>query len=654
MAGRVGGPSPNQPEAPAGPRKRPQARRPRPAPSEPAGLPELFSPEFYARVNKGPLEEDYEAHNKDPKNWTPIPWGLVLVGILVGLVFSIVNAYAVLSVGITVAGSWFLLFFVGALLGWRPGVINYVGGSSTGASQVVIAIAFVLPALFFLSTSSGESGFYELDAIPSPVALVGFFLVGGLLGVLFFQVYRRLWVVDHPLPFPGAFESAGELLRMAQARIDGARSRIREHVFVVTTAALLTGFWVILRDLQVFGPADDRRSFLDDLFGGRFYSDGTIPAPGAFAVPYFGLITLQPFFLAIGWFVRIRIALILLLGSIVTFVLPFFSPQALASETPSFAFIMTWADNARLLAAATIVGAAVVALARLGRPIAAGFRELATERHTLEAARPLRFGLIVLALLLVAMAAFWASGVPLWGVLLVVPLGVLLIAVLGFATVKAAGETSVQPISPMIIIGLLALLLLLGFTGGSEAAILVLALGTAAFFGTGLLMSTDLFLDTKVGHYIGNPPHRQAIAQVAGLVPGVIAGTFVVWFLSRGIADGSVTGLTAPVGRTLEGLALLILGEDLPWLLILIAFLLGASVEYGTRLGTAFGIGMVLPLAMPVTLFAGAALREGYERFIVGEEATERASLWRLGVPVGVFIGASLTSVLVFGLHELI
>ncbi len=652
----------------------PRAKRPKTGKHQPAqeedsrepALPEAFSPEFYAQVNRGPLEEAYERHNRDPKNWNPIPWGLLVVGVLVGILFAVVNVYAALSLGIIVGVSWYLIFFAGAMLGWQPGTINYVGGASTGASQIVIPIAFVLPTLFFLTTQVSPGGFYTLDALPSPYALGGFFLVGAVLGLMMFQMYRHLWIVRRPLQYPGGFESASQLLRLTKERDEAGQSRLRESVFAITVGGLVSGFWVLLRDLQAFGPAGARTGFFDQFWRGRWFEEGIVPAPWETRPLYNGLFYLDPFFMAIGWFLRAKIAIILLLGALVTFVLPFFDPAAyeplgFAPTSPGSGLVAVWAANARLLAAAAILGAGVVALVRLRGPIAEGMRAIfgGKDPAAMETKRPSPWFAGGIALSIgVSIILLWLGGLPILGALLVVPLSVLLVGLLGFIAVKITGETAIQALSPMMTIGFLFFLVLLSFVGFSAGALVMLLVGVTAFFGAGIIMSTDVFLDTKVGHYIGNPPHRQAIAQASGLLPGVIVGTALVWFLSGLVADEIAAGLqpslAMPFARVFSGLAQLGLGGEIPWLLLGIAFLLGASVEYGTRLGTVFAIGMVLQLFVPVTVLAGALVREGYEAWFAPPETGEggqRGLVMRIAAPTGVFVGAALAALVVFALN---
>jgi uncharacterized oligopeptide transporter (OPT) family protein len=114
------------------------------------------------------------------------------------------------------------------------------------------------------------------------------------------------------------------------------------------------------------------------------------------------------------------------------------------------------------------------------------------------------------------------------------------------------------------------------------------------------------------------------------------------------LAAGEPPAFVMPFARLFSGLAALVLGAEIPWLLLAVAFLLGASVEYGTRFGTVFAIGMVLPLFLPVTVLVGALLREGYEKAVNPPEDSQQAVLARVAAPTGAIVGAALATLGVF------
>ncbi|MBW3582814.1 MAG: OPT/YSL family transporter [Euryarchaeota archaeon] len=607
-----------------------------------------FDPAFHGVVNEGPLEAEYEARNHDPATWTPIPWGLVAFGVVLGLLFIYVNVYAVLAFGFSVGVSYYLSYFVGMLARWRPGVINYVAGASTGASQVVLGAAYVLPAIFFLT--QGEDPAYTMADVPSLWGLIGFLLVGGVFGVLFFQFYRHLWLVERPLPYPGGFDASMELLTIAHDARKGDRATAGRALIAVVLGAILSSIIVILRDLKIGGQA-----LLDRLFGGRYYFEGVMPDTWTFRPFYNGAFYLSPFNVAIGWFVGIRIAGILFAGTLFAHLLPYLDP---AARGDAFSLFLVWNSTARTLAAGAITGAGLTALIRLRRVIWKGVHDVflrGRATHGEIVAKPHVFPgdamtWLFVGGIVVAFFSLWLAGVPAGPVILLLIVAALLVAVLGLIGAKVAGETAVQAVSPLTLVALLVLLgvfMALGFDGPT---LFIMGLSGAAFFATGLVMTTDSLLDFKVAHYIGNPPKRQALVQLSGVIPGIILGTILVWFLSQGIAEGTVTGLTAPFGRVFAAITTAVVTGEIWWAGFLVAAGLGAAIELWTGRGTAFGIGMALQMFIVVPIFIGALLKWAYQRNRAPGEGLR--GLGAIAFPTGIFVGDAFTTGIVFALNQ--
>lgn len=629
--------------------------------ADPAGPPAPFTPAFWEQVNQGPLEEAYEERLKDRTNWTPLPWWALVVGSLIGVLFAYVNIFAVLGVGFAVGGSFYLSYFIGTLARWRPGIINYVGGASTGASQLVLGLAYVVPALFLLSQSppDGSAPLIPRGDIPSPIEFAAIGVVGGLFGLLFFQFYRRLWIVDRPLPYPGGFPPVMELLSLVEGRAD-RRNSLASLAWLSIGAALAAGT-VLLRDLTVIERATaggdvERVSVFDALFGGPGYASGFVPAPATYEPLYLGLFSLQPLFIGIGWFIRLRIAGILALGALGSQLLMYVAP----GEQGAVDLFLLWRDNARTLGAGAIVGAGTLGLIRLRHVIIAGARGLFARGHGEQAALADRIHLVPRSWFVVGfpvgavvgVAALLVAGFGVVSSLIVLVVGTLLVAFLGLVGARVTGETSVQPLSPLTLVAMLTFAVLFNGLGFTASQVAIMALVGAAFFATGLIANMDFLLDVKVAHYLGNPPRRQALAQLSGLVPGLIVGALAVTFLSRGIVDGTVTNLTAPIASVYSGLLEAVTGGDFWWTGFLVAAGIGAAVELATGLGTVFGIGMVLPAAFPFTILGGALLREGYERATGPDRPSSMAV--SIAFPSGLIIGDAIGTVALFGLLQLL
>jgi len=154
-----------------------------------------------------PVAADEAAHapyvpaSQAPAELTP---GAVVLGILLGLVFSASSVYLALKIGLTVSASIPISVLSITIFRWlarafgaKPATIlqnNIVQTTGSAGESIAAGVVFTLPALLLLG--------YEL---PWPtVAAVG--LIGGLLGVLLMIPLRQSLIVKehHNLKYPRA------------------------------------------------------------------------------------------------------------------------------------------------------------------------------------------------------------------------------------------------------------------------------------------------------------------------------------------------------------------------------------------------------------------------------------------------------------------
>ena len=116
---------------------------------------------------------------------------------------------------------------------------------------------FTYPAIYLLAYSAKYemNGTYLVDSsllLPNSWALAGVAMVasilGGFLGCLYFIIFRRVWLVEDPLPLPG-FEANIKLMDIAgetakEGGMEGAMHSIR---LVGISTAIIMAF-TFLRD----------------------------------------------------------------------------------------------------------------------------------------------------------------------------------------------------------------------------------------------------------------------------------------------------------------------------------------------------------------------------------------------------------------------
>jgi putative OPT family oligopeptide transporter len=131
----------------------------------------------------------------------------LFIGLILAVVLGAANAYLGLKAGMTIAATYpaavigmaVLRFFKGSIL--EENFTRTVG--SIGESVAAGAI-FTLPAFYISGVWSGE----EFSSINSYLIASLILIVGGVLGVLFVALLRRVMVEDKDLPFPESVAAA--------------------------------------------------------------------------------------------------------------------------------------------------------------------------------------------------------------------------------------------------------------------------------------------------------------------------------------------------------------------------------------------------------------------------------------------------------------
>ncbi len=302
------------------------------------GTLDYFDPEMYANFNTEVLEEYLEEKNKrDGFGSTKWKWNQMLLGLIIGIIFAIINQYVGLKVGMIVSGSWYVAYLAAMALRWSPGEVNLSASASTGASMVCTGFVFTYPAIYLLAYSPKYemNGSYLVDSsllLPDSWALAGVAMVasilGGFLGCLYFIIFRRVWLVEDPLPLPG-FEANIKLMDIAgETAKEGGMEGAMHSIRLVGISTAIVMLFTFLRDWPLLGtgqvdPAGDeiKDSVLNKTFENASWYDG-----GDLMVPMDNSLTnytwlgfgVTPMMIAIGWFMKFRVALLVSLGTFFT------------------------------------------------------------------------------------------------------------------------------------------------------------------------------------------------------------------------------------------------------------------------------------------------------------------------------------------------
>ncbi|RLF47595.1 MAG: hypothetical protein DRN20_05760 [Thermoplasmata archaeon] len=600
--------------------------------------------EVWSNLNTGVLEEYFEEKNRrEAFQRSRFVWRKVIIGIALGTIFAVITEYVGLKVGIAISGGWYIMYLLGTALRWHPCEINISAGACTGATYIGTGFIFTFPAMYLLAYSADyamSGGTHLITHITSKVLVVTLIstILTGMLGVLYFIIFRRVWLVEDPLHIPGwepnlqLIDISNDLYKAGPESANRAITALKN----VGIWASLSGFFTFLRDFPVGG-----KPILDKIFGGKYYSEGSVYHPYAkYTHLDFYLIPIQ---FGIGWFMRFRVALLVNLGTFLTWFL--IVPLAVKYNVPiynaptdTFYSILTlpypalaaFAKVARPVAIGTILGGGFTGLVKMAPTFKAATQDLVRigkvpeeERRDYVKGRgwyewPISHIKVMIALTFVAtVILFTIAGFPFSACLLFSFLLVATTFFLGAIAVKVMGETGTEPVSGtsfIVLIMLIGVFLLLRLTPEQTAILSII--GTTVFAGA-ISMSGDIIWDFKSGLYIGNRPYHLMKGELTGLIPGAVASTLGAIMFSQLLAK-NILILPAPQANAFATIVQALVGGGpnvvMIYHFILIGIVIGVIAEFLTGMGTAFGLGMYFPFGLMIPMIIGGALRDIWEK----------------------------------------
>ncbi len=665
------------------------------------GTLEWFDTEMFANFNTGVLEQYLDDKNRRESFQIPAwDWKKIWIAILVGSLFALVNQYVGLKVGMVVAGSWYIMFLLGLAFKWSPGEINVSSTASNGAAMICTGFVFTFPAIYLLAVGGvlgeqyrswdptlGEAGAY-IPVIPN--SIIGIALVAtilsGILGVMYFIIFRRIWLVEDPLPVPG-FEATVKLLDLSHSIGKGSSEEAKRSVRLASLWIGGVSLFTFLRDFPI-----GEQAILDQIFGGDYYHNGDIMQPLSDAEYTHFTFTLIPIQFGLGWFMKFKVALLIFLGTAFTWFVVI--PLAVGLNVPYFyaeggengvdiAIQSCWGllrpdlinlpvtpayaayDIARVMAIGCILGGGFTALIKMApvfktvtsdmlkasktdkgngkgksKPDGGGGDNTSENIESKGIFIPYRgwyewpashIKLMLIITFIGVSIIFIVGGFPIVHSIIFSILLVFTTFFLGAIAVKVMGETGTEPVSATSFI---VLLMLFGTFMGLNAlpgididvgALMIMALVGTTVFGGAISMSGDIILNFKNGIYCGNRPYHLVKALTPGIIPGTIIAALAGALLSIGLSTG-VLNLVAPQAHAFEIFAKILMQSRVNIGVFVLGIFLGIFMELLIGMGTAFGLGMYLPLGIQIPMLLGGAGRDLWEKKLI--EPRAKAENW--------------------------
>ena len=621
------------------------------------GTLDYFDEVYWSNFNTGAMEQYLDEKTRiegfQRSKWR---WRTVALGIFLACILVFVSMYISLKVGMTGGAAGFL-YWLGLGLKWDPTDLSISGGASGGAAWGYVGFVFVYPAIYLLMfhpryemiDAQGNIGPIISPGMIPPIAVVMICtILGGMLGALYFIVFRRIWIVDDPLPYPG-FEMGIKMMEIVKDRSRNAIQEAIKNLKTILKWASISMIFTFVRDF----PISQNKPILDNIFGGDYYNRGTILHPHATYTSFSLAVTPIP--ISMGWFMRIRLASLIVLGSVfswfvivpmaVGFNVPIWIPQAGEYfAVRSFPIITAnWEVNqapafvavgrvAQPIAIGCILGAGLTGLFKTSKVFKTAVKDIMTIRKRKDKRSGYVEGkgwfewpvthipfMILIVIIGITIMFTVVGQFPLLESLIIGIILVPAIFILGAVGARITGETGETPTSGLSILVLILFIMIFRLIGTDIPTMIIMALIGTTVFCTSITLCDDMISDFKGALYFGTRPYHMVKGQLTAIPFGIIAAMFGAVVLSIGLSTidpntgEPILNLEAPQAHTFATFTQVLLGQA-PWDWILIGFGIGVFVELMTGLGTAFGLGMYIPFSITINFLIGGSLREWWQR----------------------------------------
>ena len=581
-------------------------------------------------VPSGPRKhKPYVPQNMEMREFT---FRAVLLGMVMTGILGAANAYLGLKAGMTIAATYpaavigmsILRLMKGSLL--EENIARTVGaiGESVAAGAVFTIPAFVLAGLW---PALGMERYWQ------SVALMA---IGGLLGVLFVTLLRRVMVEDPELPFPESV-AASEIHKAGQQGSKAAKILFANMGF--------GGLMYFLSQVNLFWYTKQLLINIPRMPSGlRLGRSTTAPTLATGGMTAFTSPAVSPAYLGVGYIIGPRLASlnfaggVLAWGLMVPLLIYFLGPNLPPMDpgTSSAAYwsgiaFSVWYSIVRPIAVGGMLVGAGFTLFRMRKQLGVGMKRAVSdlkksaEAHqaTDRTERDLNAKVVFLGvgLVFVAMIAlyyyFIAGAGNLTGNKIVAGaiVAAAVMIVLGFFFAAVSGNlvgmigSSNNPVSGLTLCTLVVAALLMVALGVSGVGGVAAVLGVAAVVCVSSAVAGEMLQDLKAGHILGGTPSKMQIGDILGTIVASLVLFFPLMILDRAYHFGSAA-LPAPQAGLMAMLAQGIVGGNMAWPLVVVGILLGfAMILVEVKSPMLFSVGMYLPLETTSAIFVGGLVR---------------------------------------------
>jgi putative OPT family oligopeptide transporter len=598
----------------------------------------------------------------------------LLIGLVMCVVLGAANAYLGLKAGMTIAATYPAAVIGMALLKiWKGTILeeNYARTVGSIGESVAAGAIFTIPAFLIAGVWTEfwtPRHYFEASAI---------LLIGGILGILFVTILRRVMVEDKELPFPESV-AAAEIHKAGQGGQTGAKFLF----YAMGLGALIQG----LRSLNVFATSWEH--FIS--FAGKKITLGNGASVQAGGGALLSTPAVSPAYMGVGYIIGPKLAALnftgglLAWGLFVPLLLYFVGPQLAASlegtgvdvtahDTWVTMANQVWRGIVRPIAIGGMLMSAGFTLYRMRKSLGSGLsramgdvKKAAAGKHdVVRTDRDLPFnwvfaGIVLCTIAIFALYFYFTNHVTaaLVATIVMIVAGFFFSAVSG-NLVGLIGSSN-NPISGLTISTLIIAALLMVALGVSGMPGVAAVLGVAAVACVTAAVAGEMLQDLKVGHILGGTPWKMQFGDMIGVVLAAAVMFFPIVLLHQGDIAMGGTGLggsnySAPQASLMAILARGIVGHDMAWPLIIVGMLMAFGfILVQVKSPMLVCVGMYLPLETSFAIFIGGLIKGVFDS-IAKKRGLNEAQTIRSGnngtlLAAGLIAGEALIGLLFAGL----
>ena len=559
----------------------------------------------------------------------------LILGLFMCVILGAANAYLGLKAGMTIAATYPAAVIGMAVLKLFGGTLleeNFARTVGSIGESVAAGAIFTIPAFAILHL-------WEFNGLADYLKATALMVVGGVLGILFVTMLRRVMVEDPDLPFPESV-AASEIHKAGQRGADAAKQLFE----AMGIGALIN----LLGQLKIFSASNDFILKVGEI--GRsivrlgFKRDAyTVPAGG---VSTMSAPAVSPAYLGVGYIIGPELAALnfagglLAWGLFVPMLVFFLGPSLIDSFAASIGGAPTadatwvafsdhvWKFIVRPIAVGGMLVGAVYTLYKMRKNLWLGVKRgvsdlkksAGAQETTSRVDRDINFKVVLLGVVvtfvLMCLLYWYFTGV-IGGAIM----AALVMLVTGFFFAAVSGNlvgligSSNNPVSGLTLATLIVAALVMVLIGVSGDHGVAAVLGVASVVCVSSAVAGEMLQDLKVGHILGGTPWKM---QVGDLIGVLFAGAFMFVPLfvlnASNIKQGGIgfgdRALAAPQAGLMATLSQGIVGGEMAWPLVIVGIVMGiALILVKVKSPMLFAVGMYLPLETTFAIFVGGIIR---------------------------------------------